>query len=54
MANARTDMNELAPLPETVRKIALDKETLALGRQAVIGSSPNSRVTRGYLTGRGG
>jgi hypothetical protein len=37
MANARTDMNELAALSETVRNIALDEETVTLGRQAVSG-----------------
>jgi hypothetical protein len=47
-------MNELAALPETVRKIALHEETVTLGRQAVIGPSPNSRVTRGYLTDQAG
>jgi hypothetical protein len=50
----RTDMNELAALPETVRKIALDEETVTLAAKPSSGPSPNSRVTRGYLTGQGG
>jgi hypothetical protein len=44
MANARTDINELAALPETVRKIALDEEPVTLAAKPSSGPSPNSGV----------